>query len=78
MSMSLYALCLHPPLTSFSKKLAALKIGKKDQRTAAVAYADDTCLCKELKSNAENTVCELNIISPKYGTLHKYSHHQMI
>lgn len=42
--MSLYALCLHPLLTLFSKKIAALKIGKKNQRTAAVAYADDITL----------------------------------
>jgi len=44
MSMSLYALCLHPLHTLFSRNLAALKIGKKNQPTAAVAYADDITL----------------------------------
>jgi len=44
MSMTLYALCLHPFLCLLELKLPGIRIGRRTRPTSVVAYADDVTI----------------------------------
>jgi hypothetical protein len=51
LSMSLYALCVHPLWRTLEERLAVVSIGARGQRISAVAYGDDITV---FPSNSED------------------------